>query len=84
MDPACASTCCSGLSADGVEAGFVTDDDDEHDNDDDDDDDDDDGLAQIATPLTTSPFVMAMRLTCFTPGCSCGCDATPSQRSEIR
>ena len=83
MDPACTSTCCSGLSADGVEAGFVTDDDDDDDNDDDDDDDDDDGLAQIATPLTTSPFVMAMRLTCFTPGGSYESDATLSHRSEL-
>ena len=37
MDPACMSSCCSGLSADGAEAGFVTDDDDEHDTDDNDD-----------------------------------------------
>ena len=37
MDPVCMSSCCSGLSADGAEAGFVTDDDDEHDTDDNDD-----------------------------------------------
>ena len=48
MNPSCTSTCCSGVSADGVETGFVTDDDDDDDNDD--DDDDDDGHAAALSP----------------------------------